>query len=84
MISELSSSPWRFATQGRTTDTILSAGVVATDASTVLSRQPLLLTLEFRECCENLGAMTIWINPCPDLGDFSVGIHLERCCVPQL
>jgi hypothetical protein len=35
--------------------------------------EPLLLTLEFRERCENLGAMTTWINTRPDLGNCSVG-----------
>ena len=33
--------------------------------------KPLLLTLELRECCQNLGAMTTWINIRPDLGDVS-------------
>ena len=37
--------------------------------------EPLLLTLELRECYQNLGAMTTWINTRPDLGDFSVGTH---------
>jgi hypothetical protein len=33
--------------------------------------KPLLLTLELRECCQNLGAVTTWINTRPDLGDVS-------------
>jgi hypothetical protein len=40
--------------------------------------EPLLLTLELRERCENLGAMMSWINTRPNLGDVSVGTHQKR------
>ena len=51
---------------------VLASRRVLTDIYPV---EPLLLALEFRERCENLGAMTTWINTRPEPGDFSVGTH---------